>query len=197
MLLTTFISFGILDATSTFGQFIAGMVDGIFIELFPNDGWRYMLGLAAIPALVMFYGFWSLPESPRWLALQGEKEIALLVLQSVRESDQEAVDELNEILRSVTSQLDDSIFGDTRSEAEQVQNDIINDNAEDDGNETALEYGTVSRTTIIKNEAKGSFSLFIEMISDAPTRRALILGCGLMVVQQCSGINTYVSFIHI
>ena len=33
----------------TFGQFTAGMVDGALDELLPDTGWRYMLGLAAVP----------------------------------------------------------------------------------------------------------------------------------------------------
>jgi hypothetical protein len=33
---------------------------------------------------------------------------------------------------------------------------------------------------------KGFISRCVDMFSDAPTRRALGLGCGLMVIQQCS-----------
>ena len=155
------------------------MVDGIFIELFPNDGWRYMLGLAVIPGLVMFYGFWNLPESPRWLAQQGYNDRALQVLKSLRESDQEAIDELAEILESVSSHFDKDIQGDH----EPLQQHVV---------EPPLEYGTVVRTAHTTKASNGVFSRSIEMFSDAPTRRALILGCGIMVIQQCCGINTYV-----
>jgi SP family myo-inositol transporter-like MFS transporter 13 len=159
---------------STFGQFIAGMVDGIFIELLPNDGWRYMLGLAVIPGLVMLYGFWNLPESPRWLAQQGNNDLALEVLKSLRESDQEAMDEHAEILESMSSNLDKD--GQDDHEPEQHQQHI--------------EYGTVERTAHVSKASNGVLIRSIEMVSDGPTRRALILGCGLMVIQQCSGINT-------
>jgi len=54
----------------TGGQFIAGMVDGGFAET--EGGWRYMLGLAAIPAVLQFAGFvLYMPESPRWLVRKG------------------------------------------------------------------------------------------------------------------------------
>ena len=162
-----------LSSISTFGQFIAGMVDGVFIELFPNDGWRYMLGLAVIPGLVMFYGFWKLPESPRWLAQKGKHDLALQVLISLRESEQEAVDELAEILESVASHCD---------KHNQADNEHVD--------ELPLEYGAVARTPEASKASKGVISRSIEMMSNGPTRRAVFLGCGIMVIQQCCGINT-------
>jgi MFS transporter, SP family, solute carrier family 2 (myo-inositol transporter), member 13 len=175
---------------STFGQFIAGMVDGIFIEIMPDSGWRLMLGLAVVPGLIMFYGFWKLPESPRWLALQGRTKTALEVLTSLRESDQEAIDELQEILQSVASRRIAPTGDNIVMPQVQLQGDTSTDDDEHD--ETALEYGTASRpiNTAASMDDDGILTRSIQMISDVPTRRALVLGCGLMVVQQCSGINT-------
>jgi MFS transporter, SP family, solute carrier family 2 (myo-inositol transporter), member 13 len=169
---------------STFGQFFAGMIDGVFIEIMPDTGWRWMLGLAVLPGLVMFYGVWNLPESPRWLALQGRTDLALQVLTTLRESDQEAEDEVKEILQSVAAHISNLSVMD-------AHDDTI---ADDDGHdEIGREYGTVSpadHPSVMKKESDGVMTRTIQMIADKPTRRALILGCGLMVVQQCSGINT-------
>ena len=41
-----------------------------------NDAWRWMLGLAAIPALLVLLARQGLPESPRWLLARGRVEEA-------------------------------------------------------------------------------------------------------------------------
>lgn len=43
-------------------------------------GWRWMLGLAAVPSIIMFFGGIALPESPRYLVRKGEDDEALAVL---------------------------------------------------------------------------------------------------------------------
>lgn len=40
--------------------------------------WRWMLGVAGVPAVVQFVLMWSLPESPRWLYSQVSTEHELL-----------------------------------------------------------------------------------------------------------------------
>lgn len=149
----------------TIGQFIAGMIDGVFDEYFPLDGWRYMLGLAVVPSLTMLVGFMYLPESPRWLAMNGKREQSLEVMQSIRDSDEEAMEEFQEIVSALP----------------------IDANAE----EGSSEYGSyVEDDGNAEKEDHLFHQQVINMMSDAPTRRALFLGCGLMALQQLSGINT-------
>ncbi|WP_100642905.1 sugar porter family MFS transporter [Alteromonas facilis] len=42
--------------------------------------WRWMLGIEIVPALVWFILLFTIPRSPRWLALNGHKDEALSVL---------------------------------------------------------------------------------------------------------------------
>ncbi|MDY0940631.1 sugar porter family MFS transporter [Priestia megaterium] len=58
--------------------------------------WRYMLPIAAIPAVFLFFGMLRVPESPRWLVSKGKNNEALTVLQKIRESKR-AKSELQEI----------------------------------------------------------------------------------------------------
>ncbi|GMI36656.1 hypothetical protein TrRE_jg3982 [Triparma retinervis] len=129
------------------GQFVAGMVDGILA----NDptGWRWMLGIAAVPSIMMGLGFLGLPESPRWLVTKGMRDKAIKVLKTVRETDEEANEEIGEIVTSMIAH--DSKNG---------------------------------------GSSKGALASVAEMLSHPPTRRALTLGCGIMLLQQFAGINT-------
>lgn len=43
-----------------------------------------MLGLAAVPSIIMFFGCLALPESPRWLVSRGYHEQARKVLKKLR-----------------------------------------------------------------------------------------------------------------
>lgn len=50
---------------------------------FGQQGWRWMFGLTAAPALLFFLGMLGVPESPRWLAKNGKTNIARSVLSRV------------------------------------------------------------------------------------------------------------------
>jgi MFS transporter, SP family, galactose:H+ symporter len=58
------------------------------------DGWRWMLGLGAVPGLILAVGMVALPESPRWLAGHGRIGDAEIVLRRLRARDTEVAEEL-------------------------------------------------------------------------------------------------------
>lgn len=76
------------------GILIAYLVDAAFAS---SGEWRWMLGLAAIPSLVLIAGLVRMPESPRWLVMHGEEERAREVLRSARSDQDEAERELREM----------------------------------------------------------------------------------------------------
>jgi MFS transporter, SP family, galactose:H+ symporter len=104
------------------------------------QAWRWMFGLAAIPAIILGLGLLFVPESPRWLLSRSLQTRAHAVLRRIRET-----------------------------------NDI---NAELAAIETSL------------NQQEGSWW---ELASPS-LRPALIVGVGLAVFQQFTGINTVIYY---
>ena len=84
----------------------AGDYDAIHLKSFvlsmaaSNEAWRLMLGMIALPALVMFFGVLFLPESPRWLVLNGMKEKASAVFKKLHLDEAEIAAEIREIEES-------------------------------------------------------------------------------------------------
>lgn len=165
----------------TFGQFFAGMIDGLFGKV--DHGWRFMLGLAALPSIIMFIGFkFYLPESPRWLVDAGKIEEARDVLRTMRDTDEEADQEIHEIKNSCeAAKLLDKAF-------HRMQRHAKSDHVR--LQETEDEKGTDIDLTDEEEFSPSFFDKVKAMLNSAPTRRALILGCGLQAIQQLSGINT-------
>ena len=77
------------------GQFLAFAINALINSLFGGASvWRWMLIVAAIPAIALFIGLYFLPESPRWYAVRGRLDDAKRVLQLSRPPE-EAAEEYN------------------------------------------------------------------------------------------------------
>jgi sugar porter (SP) family MFS transporter len=124
----------------TIGILVAYLVGYAFTDV--NEGWRWMLGLGAVPALILAIGILRLPRSPRWLMMQGDTEAAKVALRMVRPAGPEAIDlEIQEIAESTGS--DTSRWSDLRKPA---------------------------------------------------VKAALLVGIGLAILQQITGINTVIYY---
>jgi sugar porter (SP) family MFS transporter len=123
----------------TIGILAAYMVDYAFAG---SGGWRWMLGLAAVPGLMLGLGMIYLPESPRWLAKHGQTEKARKILTQIRGNS------------------------DVSSEFQEIQ------------------------STLSQGGEQGHWS---ELFGPA-IRPALVVGIGLAVLQQITGINTVIYY---
>lgn len=89
------------------GQLLAFVINAIIGNTMGDSShvWRYMIVIAALPAVILFFGMLKVPESPRWLVSKGKNEDALNVLQQVREKNR-AHSEFNEIKEAVAEQVE-------------------------------------------------------------------------------------------
>ncbi|EHA8591127.1 Polyol transporter 5 [Cocos nucifera] len=68
-----------------------------FANLPEHLGWRLMLGVGAIPSVFLGIGVLAMPESPRWLVLQGQLAAAKKVLAKTSDTPEEAEERLLDI----------------------------------------------------------------------------------------------------
>ncbi len=102
------------------GLFQFNIVTGILVAFFSNylisqkiatEGWRYMLGVEAVPALIFLILLIPIPATPRWLVIKDRIDDAKALLQKLATPDPEKV--LNQIIDSVKSasaRSDEALF---------------------------------------------------------------------------------------
>lgn len=122
----------------TIGIVVSYLVDFVFA---PSGGWRWMLGLAVVPSIILGVGMYFMPYSPRWLLSKGFSDRAKDVLEKIRGT---------------------TLVGD--------------------------EIAEIKSSLAAERESKWSDLL------DPAIRRALIIGIGLAIFQQLTGINTVIYY---
>lgn len=79
------------------GQLLAYVINGVLGNLVENPGiWRVMLIVATIPAIVLWFGMLTVPESPRWFASKSKYWPAYSTLRTIRD-EVTAYNEVSEI----------------------------------------------------------------------------------------------------
>jgi SP family myo-inositol transporter-like MFS transporter 13 len=89
----------------TGGQVVAYLVGWAFSE--QRHGWRWMVGLGALPALVQFCTLFFLPETPRYLVKVGRKAQARGVLRKVYGVGEGMDGVVERVLRKVEKEIAD------------------------------------------------------------------------------------------
>ncbi|KAJ4703117.1 Inositol transporter like [Melia azedarach] len=97
---------GALVSTNGFlitgGQFLSYLINLAFTKA-PGT-WRWMLGVAGIPALLQFILMLLLPESPRWLYRKGREEEAKAILRKIYPAH-EVETEIQDLKESVEKEI--------------------------------------------------------------------------------------------
>lgn len=75
------VSIGIIAAIWYVGATVADIVGYLLIDV--EGGWRWMLGSAFIPCVILLIGRWGTPESPRWLASKGRIDEANAIVKQL------------------------------------------------------------------------------------------------------------------
>jgi len=103
---------GILLAQVINWLLVRGLPDHATEEFLLNswygqEGWRWMFGLTALPALLFLAGMFFVPESPRWLAKNGQSKKARALLTRIGGESYAAtaVAEIEDTLRDETARV--------------------------------------------------------------------------------------------
>lgn len=86
----------------TFGQVVAYLIGWAFTEWGDkHTGWRWMVGLGAVPAAVQLVLILVMPETPRWLVKVGRSGEARMIIKKVTGKGVDATVEADSVLKNI------------------------------------------------------------------------------------------------
>jgi len=154
----------------TGGQVVAYIVGWLFSERL--HGWRWMVGLGALPAAIQFVMLFFLPETPRYLVKAGKTQHAKKVLGRVYKSEESGTKLVNAVLRRVEKEIEEE-----------------EDAAGLRGTPDMAKVGWRAK----KERVQDNFS---QLIVIGGNRRALIIACMLQGFQQLCGFVSLLSHLQ-
>ncbi|XJZ26689.1 sugar porter family MFS transporter [Bacillota bacterium Lsc_1132] len=96
---------GINQTMIVSGMLLSYIVDFLLKDLPETLAWRLMLSLAAVPALILFFGVLQLPESPRFLIKNNKLDDARRVLSYIRSKKEEIDSEITQIQETAGEEI--------------------------------------------------------------------------------------------
>jgi putative MFS transporter len=77
----------VYESLFIWGTLAASLTGGLLLAVFPpQDAWRYLFAIGAVPALTAIWAFFRLPESPRHLVHQGDLDTARAIVEQMEAS---------------------------------------------------------------------------------------------------------------
>lgn len=149
----------------TLGQVVAYLVGWIFGTYGSPEttGWRWMVGLGAVPAVAQVVILLWMPESPRWLVKEGRSEEARSVVARIAKGD-------------------DELDAETRREV-----DAVLKNIEIEVREEALATRLVGAGGSSPSAVNAWMEAMRELFRVRRNKRALAIACLLQGLQQLCG----------
>lgn len=92
----------------TFGQMIAYIIGWLFVEVdTAATGWRWIVGLGAVPAIVQSLIMLGMPDTPRWLIMKNRSSEARTVMTKVFGSGTEISSLVDLILKDIEIEVNE------------------------------------------------------------------------------------------
>lgn len=129
-----------------------------------EHGWRLMVGMGALPAVVQALMLVFMPETPRWLVRAGKRERAMRVLERVYEASEEA--KLKRLVGCVLRRVEREI---SEEEEALVGRHVVKQ-----------KHGLGAKVDRVQQS-------FTQLIGVGGNRRALAIACMLQAAQQLCG----------
>lgn len=78
--------------------------EGLWSQVFVTEGWRGMLGMETLPALLFFIILFIIPESPRWLMVHSRRDDAERVISRIYSTAAAVKSEVDAVSASIKAQ---------------------------------------------------------------------------------------------
>ncbi|KAG9246772.1 general substrate transporter [Calycina marina] len=154
----------------TIGQVVAYVIGWIFVQFGDeHTGWRWIVGLGAVPAIVQALVMTFMPETPRWLVMSGRRDEARVILNKVYGTGSYLRPMVDGVLKGIEKEV---------QEEEEAKRGRIRGQKKN-GAPTWL------------SDAQDTWE---ELLGIGGNRRALNIACLLQGLQQLCGFNSLMYF---
>lgn len=154
----------------TGGQVVAYIIGWLFSTT--PHGWKWIVGLGALPAALQCLTLGFMPETPRWLVKVNRKDAARRVLKQVYGV---AANQQDKLVEALLRRVEKEVLEEEEAASTRRAHDITT---------PAPKPGTLSAKLATVHDG------FSELVGVPSHRRALIIACMLQGFQQLCGFNS-------